>query len=142
MYIYGILSRLHDATICCSSPFPLTHDPLLGFPILFLRLGDHIFWQPNVLHILLSLANQPVPYVLLIEGVLSSSGSISVCGPVTRRIGCKDLVDEDKSRRERLRIRGGWKETEFELGFGENDTSGFGMGCSLGYGVQAERDLA
>jgi len=132
------LSGLNEFTVCCSSPFPLTHNPLLGFPILLLSLGDHIIRQPDVLHVLLPLTDQPVPHVLLIKRILSSSGSVGVRSPVSRRVGREDLVDQDESRSERLGFRGGWEEAEFEFGVGEDDSSGFSVGSSLGYGVDAE----
>ena len=43
-----------------------------------------------------ALRREPVAKILLVEARLATTGRIAFQRPVTRRIGCKRLIDEDE----------------------------------------------
>lgn len=95
----GYVLRFHRHTTpyaWSSSPLTLTHDPFFCLSVLLFRLLDHIRRQAHAVDGLLAIGDQPIPKVLLVERVLRLAFFICRRGPVSRRVGSEDFVDEDE----------------------------------------------
>src|SRR4029453_6465352 len=107
--------------------------------VLVSRVKDDLFGQrrPGRLFVPADLL-EVVADELFVEAGLRSAGRVLIARPEARRVRRERLVDENHA----LLVGSGaiGEEAEFELGVGDDDAAGFGVGGA--FGVQAEGEIA